>query len=51
MVMSIEEYNRNKLRKEVIEALKKSEQEIKNGEGIESDEAFIKLRQKYGYEV
>lgn len=51
IVMSMEEYNRNNLKKEVIKALKKSEQEIENGEGIESDEAFTKLRQKYGYEV
>ena len=33
IVMSMEEYNRNNLRKEVIKALKKSEQEIENGEG------------------
>ena len=51
VVMSLEEYNKNILREEIIKALKKSEQEIENGEGIESDEAFKKLRQKYGYEV
>ena len=51
VVMSMEEYNKNILREEIINALKKSEQEIENGEGIESDEAFKKLRQKYGYEV
>ena len=51
VVMSMEEYNKNILREEIIKALKKSEQEIENGEGIESDEAFKKLRQKYGYEV
>lgn len=51
IVMSMEEYNKNILREEIIRALKKSEQEIENGEGIESDEAFKKLRQKYGYEV
>ncbi len=51
VVMSIEEYNKKILRREIIKALKKSEQEIENGEGIESDEAFKKLRQKYGYEV
>ena len=43
--------NKNILREEIIKALKKSEQEIENEEGIESDEAFKKLRQKYGYEV
>ena len=51
VVMSMEEYNKNILREEIIKVLKKSEQEIENGEGIESDEAFKKLRQKYGYEV
>ena len=51
VVMSMEEYNKNILREEIIKALKKSEQEIENKEGIESDEAFKKLRQKYGYEV
>ena len=51
VVMSMEEYNKNILREEINKALKKSEQEIENGEGIESDEAFKKLRQKYGYEV
>ena len=51
VVMSMEEYNKNILREEIIKALKKSEQEIENGEGIESDEAFKKLRQKYGYKV
>ena len=51
VVMSMEEYNKKILKEEIIKALKKSEQEIENGEGIESDEAFKKLRQKYGYEV
>ena len=51
VIMSMEEYNKNILRQEIIKALKKSEKEIENGEGIESDEAFKKLRQKYGYEV
>ena len=51
VIMSMEEYNKNILREEIIKALKKSEQEIENGEGIEADEAFKKLRQKYRYEV
>ena len=38
VVMSMEEYNKNILKEEIIKALKKSEQEIENGEGIESDE-------------
>ena len=37
------------LRKEIIKALKKSEEEIENGEGIDSDIAFEELRQKYEY--
>ena len=47
--MSMEEYNKNILKKEIIKALKKSEEEIENGEGIDSDKAFKELRQKYGY--
>lgn len=49
VVMSMEEYNKNILRKEIIRTLKKSEEEIENGEGIDSDKAFMELRQKYGY--
>ena len=51
VVMSMEEYNKNILREEIIKTLKKLEQEIENGEGIESDEALKKFRQKYGYEI
>ncbi len=51
VVMSMEEYNKKILKEEISKALKKSEQEIENGEGIESDEEFKELRQKYGYEV
>lgn len=47
--MSMEEYNKKVLRQEIIRALKKSEEEIEKGEGIESDKAFEELRQKYGY--
>lgn len=49
VVMSMEEYNKNVLRNEIIKALKKSEEEVENGEGIDSDMAFKELRQKYGY--
>lgn len=49
VVMSMEEYNKNVLRKEIVKSLKKSEEEIENGEGIDSDKAFEELRQKYGY--
>lgn len=49
IVMSMEEYDRKNIREDIIKKLKKSEKEIENGEGIESDEAFKELRQKYGY--
>ena len=45
-VMTMEEYNK---KRNVIEKLKEAEKEIKNGEGIDADEAFRQLRQKYGY--
>lgn len=49
VIMSIEEYNRIKMRKDIIKKLKQSEKEIENGEGIDSDKAFKELRLKYGY--
>ena len=49
VVMSMEEYNKKILRNEIIKALKKSEDEIENGDGIDSDTAFEELRHKYGY--
>ncbi len=49
VIMSIEEYNRKKMRKDIIKKLKQSEKEIENGEGIDSDKAFKELRLKYGY--
>lgn len=49
IVMSMEEYKKNNIKTDIIEKLKKSEKEIENGEGIESDIAFKELRQKYGY--
>ena len=48
-VMSMEEYNKKMMKKDLIEKLKKAEEEIENGEGIEANEAFRELRQKYGY--
>ena len=49
IVMSMEEYTKENIEKDVIKKLKKLEQEIENREGIESDSAFKELRQKYGY--
>lgn len=43
--MSMEEYNK----KNIIKKLKKSEEEIEKGEGIESNIAFKELREKYRY--
>ncbi len=36
-------------REDIIKKIKKSEKEIDNGEGIDSDMAFKELRLKYGY--
>lgn len=41
--------NQIRIDEEIIKALKKSEEEIENGEGIESDKAFKELRKKYAY--
>ena len=49
VIMSMEEYNKNILKKEIIKALKKSEEEIENGEGIDYYKDFKEFRQKYGY--
>lgn len=35
--------------KDIVNKLKKSEEEIENGEGIEADIFFRELRQKYDY--
>ncbi len=43
---TLELYYQNK---EMIEKLKRSEEEIDNKEGIDSDVAFKELRHKYGY--
>lgn len=49
IVMSMEEYKKNNMKTDIIKKLKKSEEEIEKGEGIESDIAFKELRQKYVY--
>jgi len=50
---SIKEYRKTlmskNMRKDIIKKLKKSEEEIEKGEGIEAEIAFKELRQKYGY--
>ena len=37
------------MKEDIIKKLKKSEEEIESGKGIEADAAFKELRQKYGY--
>ena len=49
IVMSVEQYNKELMRSDIVKKLKKSEEEIERGEGIESDLAFKELRAKYGY--
>lgn len=40
---------RNSAEEELIKHLKKAEEEMERGEGIEADIVFKELRQKYGY--
>lgn len=49
IVMSMEEYKKKMMKKDIIEKLKQSEKEIENGEGINSDEAFKELKLKFEY--
>lgn len=49
IVMSMEEYKKKNMKEDIINKLKESEEEIENGEGIESDVVFEELRHKYGY--
>ena len=49
IIMSMEEYNQRIMKEDIIKKLKKSEEEIESGKGIEADVAFKELRQKYGY--
>ncbi len=37
------------MKKDIIEKLKQSKEEIEKGEGIEIDEALKELKQKFGY--
>lgn len=46
-----EEFENQDIDKDVLKKLKKSEEEIERGEGIDADEAFKELRQKYGYQT
>lgn len=46
IIMNMEEY---KMKEDIINKLKKSEEEIERGEVIDIDVAFKELRQKYDY--
>ncbi len=49
IIMNTKNYVMDDMKENLIEILKKSEEEIEKGEGIEADIAFKELRQKYGY--
>ena len=49
IIMSMEEYKQRIMKEDIIKKLKKSEEEIESGKGIEADVAFKELRKKYGY--
>lgn len=49
IINSLEGCNKKDMRKCIIKKLKKSEQEIEKGEGIEADVAFKELRREFGY--
>ncbi len=49
IIMSMEEYKQRIMKEDIIKKLKKSEEEIESGKGIEADVAFNELRKKYGY--
>lgn len=42
-------YYKGIMKEDIIKKLKKSEEEIDNGEGIEANVAFKELKKKYGY--
>lgn len=45
----MQQINQKILKRDIIEKLKQSEKEIENEQGIEADEAFKELRERYGY--
>ena len=49
IIISLQEYKEKMLKKDIIEKLQKSEEEIKNGKGINADTVFKELRDKYEY--
>ena len=49
VIINLEEYKKM-LENNLIEKLKKAEEQIKNGEVIDADAVFEEMREKYGYE-
>ena len=49
IVMSMDEYKKKNMKKDIIKKLKQSEEEIEKGEGIELNEALKDLRHNFGY--
>ena len=49
VIINLEEYKRM-LENNLIEKLKKAEEQIKNGEVIDAEAVFEEMREKYGYE-
>ena len=51
VIFQEEDFKNQGVDDDVLKKLKKSEEEIEKGEGIDADEAFKELRQKYGYQT
>lgn len=49
VILSMEEYKEKLLEAEIIQHLKKSEEDIKNGRTIPAKKVFKELRAEYGY--
>ena len=47
--MSMEEYKKNSMKADIIEKLKKSEEDIENGRTRKATEVIKELRAKYGF--
>ncbi len=49
VILSLEEYRETMKEKDIINHLKKSEDDIKNGKTVPAKDFFEELRAKYGY--
>ena len=49
IIIRLQEYKEKMLKKDIIEKLQKSEEEIRNGNGVDADIVFKELRDKYEY--